>query len=95
MRAKAWKGGAFGIRVGKANARRFFDATRPMVEVEIDGKWDRFLLSKTFWTGCPEIRGVPIRSWLRDHGLDSWPQRHPPEIELTPVGDNRFRLSQI
>jgi hypothetical protein len=78
MRGKVWKGGTFGIRFGKANAHRFFDASRPVAEVEIDGKWVRFLLSKSFWTTCPEIRDKSISSWLRVRGLDSWPPYHPP-----------------
>ena len=95
MRGKVWIGGTFGIRVGKENAHRFFDVSRPIVKVEIDGKWVRFPLSKTFWTTCPEIRGASIRSWLRAHGLDTWAHGHPPKVELTPLGDNRFRLSEV
>lgn len=95
MRGKVWKGGTFGIRVGKANARQFFDINQPVVEVEIGGEWVRFLLSKTFSTTCPEIRGKSIGSWLRIRGLHSWIPWHPPEVELTPLGNNRFKLSQI
>lgn len=95
MRATAWNGGTFGVRVGKANARRFFDPGHPIIQVEIDGTCVIFSLSETFWTTCPEIRGVPIRSWLQAHRLDAWLQRHPPAVELTPLGDNRYKLSQI
>lgn len=94
MRAKAWKGATFGIRVGKANAKRFFDPEKRIVEIEMDGRLFRFRLSDTFWTTCPEVRGVAISQWLRKHGLDRWPVRRPPEFELTPIIDkHRFKLS--
>lgn len=95
MRAICWRGGTLGIRVGKANAHRFFDRTWSIVEVEMDARSVPFPLSKNFWTTCPEIRGASIRSWLRAHGLDTWVHGHPPKVELTPLDGNRFRLSQI
>jgi hypothetical protein len=93
MRAKAWRGGVLGIRVGKANAIKFFDKNSPIAEVDIDGTYFPFALSETFWTTCPEIRGASIGQWLRTRGLDVWLYRHPPEVELIPLGKNRFKLS--
>jgi hypothetical protein len=92
MKAKAWKGAVYGIRVGRANARRFFAANTGWVEVEIDGHLYPFRLSGTFWTTCPELRGAPIGRSLRAHGLAPWPLGRPPEVELTPLGNNTFRL---
>lgn len=95
MRVTSWRGGTLGIRVGKANANKFFDRRRPMAEVEMDGKWVRFSLSETFWTTCPEIRGASICQWLRARALDTWMHGHPPEVELRPLGENCFRLSEL
>lgn len=95
MKAKAWKGGTFGIRVGRGNARRFFVPKRRFVEIEMDGHLYSFHLSDTFWTTCPEVRGAAIAQWLRKHGHDRWPERRPPEFELTPIiVKRRFKLSK-
>ena len=92
MRATDWKGAVYGIRVGKANASRFFPRGCARVEVDLDGDTQSFRLSETFWTTCPEIRGAPIEQWLRAHGLAPWQSRRPPEVRLVPLGGNRFRL---
>ncbi len=92
MIVKAWKGGTYGISVGKPNARKYFSKDWDHIKVEIDGKFYRFKLSSTFWTTCPEFRGRPIPSWLRSQGLIPWPKGNPPEFELIPLENNRFRL---
>jgi hypothetical protein len=92
MRATGWKGGVYGVRVGKANASRFFPKMATCVEVEIDGHPHSFTLSETFWTTCPEIRGAPIGRWLRAQGLAPWQSGRPPRVNLLPLGGNKFRL---
>lgn len=97
MRATAWSngGGTYGIRVGFPNRDKFFQRSWDDIEVEIDGKAHRFVLTSGFWNRCPEFRdsGAPvIREWLRRQGGLEWPKRHPPRVELLPLGDNRFRL---
>jgi hypothetical protein len=93
MNAKAWKGGMFGISVGKANANAFFDRSLLSAAVEIDGTYFHFTLPETFWTTCPEIRGAVIGRWLKARGLDVWPRGKPSSVELIPVaGRNRFKL---
>jgi hypothetical protein len=97
MIVKAWRAATYGIRVGKPNARNYFRQHWDHIEVEIDGEFYSFKLSPTFWTTCPEIRGGPIPSWLGSQGLIPlpiipWPERNPPEFELIPLGDNKFRL---
>jgi len=96
MKANGWqngKGGTYGIRVGAENASKYFDRAWTSIEVEIDGHRHSFALSEKFWATCPEFRGAAIGAWLRDNGLAPWPPREPPQVELTPVGENRFRLS--
>jgi hypothetical protein len=93
MEAKAWRGGTYGIRVGRENAERYFSKKWPNIEVDIDGQFHSFRLSGTFWATCPEFRGAVIRDWLTEQGLSPWPKGQPPEVELTPLGGNRFRLS--
>ena len=92
MKAKGWKGAVYGVRVGSVNANRFFPKGVTCVEVEIDGHLHSFPLRGTFWKKCPEIRGAPIGRWLRAHGLAPWQSGHPPQVDLLPLGGNRFRL---
>ncbi len=92
MKVSAWKGGTYGIRVGHQNAEKFFKGLRT-IEVQIDGHFEVFKLSDTFWTTCPEFRGVAIARWLKKNGLAHWPKGRPPRFELTPLGGNRFRLT--
>ncbi len=94
MKATGWKGSTYGIRVGKQNAEHYFDRRWKTIEVEIAGHFHSFSLADTFWTTCPEFRGVVIGQWLDDNGLIPWPKGKPPQVELTPLGGNRFRLSR-
>lgn len=100
MLVSGWKNGPFhkkravalGVRVGRELAERFFPKDWDVVLVEIEG--DTFLvkLTKTFWKTCPELRSRAIRDWMRKKGLAPWPEGKPPEMRLTPMGRNRFRL---
>jgi hypothetical protein len=94
MQVSAWKGGTYGIRVGKGNADSYFpkDWKGKTIAVEIGGQVFEFRLSETFWTTSPEFRGAPIKRWLAQKGLLSWPSGSPPGFELQPLGGNRFRL---
>lgn len=93
MEAKAWRGGTCGIRVGRQNAEKYFRRTWRNIEVDINGRFHSFKLSGTFWTTCPEVRGTVIEDWFKEQGLSPWPKGQPPNVELTPLGGNRFRLS--
>ena len=93
MEAKAWRGGTYGIRVGRRNAEGYFSKRWANIEVDINGQLHSFALSATFWKDCPEFRGAVIKDWLSEQGLSPWPKGHPPKVELTPLGGNRFRLS--
>ena len=35
---------------------------------------------------------LTIGAWILREGLAPWPTGHPPELELEPLGDARFRL---
>ena len=93
MEAATWKGATYGVRVGKENARRFFDRSWASIEVRIDGTFHLFRLSSTFWTTCPEFRDGPIPNWLKTNGLEKWPKGKPHRLTLKPLGENRFLLS--
>ena len=98
MKASAWKDGSgtcYGIRVGKPNVLRYFTKENRTIQVEIDGQFHDFPLSDAFWNQCPEFRGPFIRQWLQQNGLAVWPKGRPPRFELTPLGENRYRLSRL
>lgn len=94
MEVKTWQGGTYGIRVGKKNANDYFNKSWDCIEVKISGKFYPFQLSKTFWTTCPEFRGIPLPQWFRQKKLDDWKVKNLPPycLELLPIGNNRFEL---
>jgi hypothetical protein len=52
-------------------------------------------LTPAFWRNCPEFRdrGRPvIREWLQRHHSLRWPRGQPPQVELLPPGNGKFRL---
>jgi hypothetical protein len=97
-----WKSGKFdgrravalGVRVGREFANQFFDKRWDAVLVELDDKIVSVRLTKTFWTTCPELRSPAIGAWMKKQGLAPWPKGRPPELRLTPMGRNKFRLAE-
>lgn len=85
MRATAWKGGTYGVRVGRANADKYFSKRIRTIEVQIGGVFYPFDLSDTFWTTCPEFRGAIIGDWLTRNGLAPWPRGKPPVLTVMPT----------
>ena len=96
MKATGWTNGqgTYGIRVGIPNRKRYFDPRWTTIELEIDGQWHVCQLTPGFWRRCPEIRHPAIRAWLQRKGLIPWLAGQPPEVELTPIHENRFGLSR-
>lgn len=94
MSVTAWvnKSGVYGIRVGGSNAVKFFDRSWDHIELLLDKTLYRFKINNSFWTTCPEIRGKEIGQWLLSNNLAPWPKYHPPELDLNPIGENRFKL---
>ena len=92
MRVSIWKGGTYGIRIGSSDMSTF-KRTWKSVVIDIAGQPYPFSLSKAFWSTCPEIRSGEIAACIRRNGLTSWPRYHPPQMNLLPLGGNRFKLS--
>ena len=94
MNARGWKGtGTYGVAVSKADAAHYFKRAWTHVEIEIDGQVQKYPLRPSFWTTCPEFRGGALKAWMVRNKLAPWPYGHPPELVLTPLGGNRFRVS--
>jgi hypothetical protein len=100
MLVTGWKNGKFrgsrgltlGVRVGREFAERFFDKDWDAILIEMEGESVPVKIAGTFWTTCPELRSPAIGTWMRKKGLAPWPEGRPPEMRLTPMGRNRFRL---
>jgi hypothetical protein len=92
MEVTTWKGGTLGIYVGKKNAKDYFNKSWDSINVKIGNQIHTFKLSDTFWTTCPEFRGDPIPTWLKNIGLDKWSVNHPHSLILNPLGGNNFEL---
>ncbi len=92
MVVKGWKGGGYGIRVGRRNVRKHFVPDWKIIEVVIDGQPHIFHLTPTFWTTCPEFRSAVIEKWLKKKGLAPWPPGEPPELRLLNLHANRLKL---
>lgn len=96
MDVTAWRSATtYGIRVGAANRSRHFDRGWDEIEVTLDDGPHRFALTPGFWRHCPEFRDrgqAVIRAWLQRHKDLPWPHGHPPRMQLTALGGNRFRL---
>ena len=94
MLVTVWKNGTYGIRVGKKNARQYFRRNTKSIEVKLDKRFHVFRLTRTFWTTCPEFRGMVIGRWLKSRGLARWLKGHPPKLELISMGKHRFKLKE-
>lgn len=97
MEAKAWSSGSgtYGIRVGIPNRDRYFDRAWKQIDVEINGRFCKFMLTPGFWNKCPEFRdsgSTVIRDWLQQNNLLPWPIGHPPQLQLVPLEGPRFSL---
>ncbi len=93
MIVTGWRGGTYGVRIGKRNVRTYFDRSWNEIEVEIDGKAYKLPLRNTFWTTCPEFRGSVIGVWFKQNKLIPWKPGKPPKLNLTKTEGNRFILS--
>ena len=85
----AWRGGTFGLRVRKADRRRF--AGRRKVEIvlpRIHQPQQQLTVDVTpsFWRNCPEFRSAVIGEWLKECGLFLWPVGRPPRFEVKVSG---------
>lgn len=93
MKCSAWKGGSYGVRVGRANAQQYFNKSWNGIEVNIGGIWHTFSLTTTFWSTCPEFRGKRIKAWLKTLGLIPWKPGRPPRLTLKHKKGKKFLLS--
>ena len=85
-------GSGFGVKIPKG-AMDMFQPKWTRVSIELGETEVDVPITPSFWRKCHELRSKDIGVWLIDNGLNKWPSRMPPDIELTHLGGNRFRLS--
>ena len=87
-------GAGYGVRIRYNDRDRYFQRSWGSVEVVLDsGGIIGVSLSEKFWTTCPELRSSVIGRWMLELGVIPWPKYKPPEFDLEPIGDRRFRLA--
>ena len=101
MRVVGWSNGSpntqtgagYGIRISRQDRERCFHRDWKVVIVDLDGQEEVAInVSPSFWRSCVELRSKQMGAWMLREGLSPWPTGHPPELELEPQGDARFRL---
>lgn len=97
MKVSGWKsgrsGGTFGLRIRKRDRDEFFNKTWRFASIDFDCDHVDIKITDGFWGDCPELRDPFVKVFLEKKGLVPWPKGHPPKMELTPFGGNRFRIS--
>lgn len=84
-----------GLRVGAANARRYFPKTVRRVklrlgDLEIDCK-----LSPEFWNGKPEIHDHRLCEWLQFRRSRGGADREPLPLAMEQAGDDSYTLRDL
>lgn len=101
MIVTAWNNGGtgYGIKVHSKDRDQFFKKEWKSVTLEFENspiKAQVNVAKKSFWTPkCKELIKKEIGEWLRDNGLDSWLEGHPPKLLLELLGSRHFLLRRL
>lgn len=94
-------GAGYGLRISSEKRDAFFERSWKSVAVEIPMptglvEVEVNIAKKSFWDPiCGELIKIDIGRWLISQGFSEWEKGNPPQIELRPVGDTRFRIIGI
>ncbi len=87
-------GAGYGVRVHYDDRDHYFQRHWGSVEVVLDdGEVVDVSLPETFWTTCPELKSSVIGRWMLNQRAIPWANGKPPQFNLEPLGDLRFRLA--
>jgi len=87
-------GAGYGVRISYDDRDRYFQRDWNSVEVALDnGEVAEVSLSEKFWTTGPELKSSAIGRWMLDRGIIPRAKGRPPQFDLEPIGDRRFRLA--
>jgi hypothetical protein len=82
----------FGLRVGAANARRYFPRSVGAVELLLDDLRIECQLPESFWNGHPEINDPRLCAWLKFKVFQQCRTRDAIALHLVQSGANTFKL---
>src|SRR3974390_2839261 len=82
----------FGLRVGAANARRYFPRTMSAVELRLDDLHIQCQLPASFWNGHPEIFDPRLCEWLKFKVLRERRSNSPILLQMIQSGTNSFTV---
>ncbi|HWG20178.1 MAG TPA: hypothetical protein VG225_06575 [Terracidiphilus sp.] len=85
----------FGLRVGAANARRYFPRSMAAVELRLDDLHIQCALPSRFWDGEPEIHDPRLCEWLKFKVFRERPNRNPILLNMEQSGTDTFTLQSI
>jgi hypothetical protein len=85
----------FGLRVGTANARRYFPRSMHAVELRLDDLQIQCPLPTGFWDGSPEINDPRLCEWLKFKVLRERRKGAPIALNLVQSGTNSFTLQSL
>lgn len=100
---KAWNNGdknksgsGYGIRLERKDRDKYFSKTSKHVFLRLDGQTEDITVNidkPGFWNGCIELIKKDIGLWFIDNGKVSWEFNNPPELQLGPIGNDRFKVT--
>jgi hypothetical protein len=83
---------SFGLRVGAANARRYFPRGTNAVELRLDDLHIRCQLPPSFWNGHPEIFDPRLCEWLKFKVLREQRNKDPISLQMVQSGTDSFTI---
>jgi hypothetical protein len=84
-----------GLRVGAANARRYFPRTMSAVELRLGDLEIQCPLPASFWNGHPDIFDPRLCEWLKFKVLRERRNGNPIALHLVQSGTNSFTVKSI
>jgi hypothetical protein len=84
-----------GLRVGAANARRYFSRELDNVELRMGDLRIECRLSPEFWSTRPEIHDPRLCEWLKFKAAQHRLNRKPIALAMEQTGANSFSLHPL
>lgn len=84
-----------GLRVGAANARRYFPRNMGAVELTMGDLQIQCRLLPEFWKGRPEIHDPRLGEWLKFKTSHARSTRQPITLAMVQSGTNSFTLHSL
>ena len=103
MLMQAWNNGRFiangsgyGVTVSGQFRDEYLDVNWASIYLHLDGEDEPVELAinnSVFWSKGRELRSGKIGKWLIKNGLATFDLENPPELVVTPLEGNHFKVS--